>query len=56
MAHLLELGGQGARPDGVALSAEPADRLNPDRLGEASPVHHRVPVRAGVEQLAILDE
>ena len=55
--ELLELGGQRARPDGVPLAAQAPDRLDPDRLGEPPPVHHRVAEGvARVEELAVLDE
>src|SRR4029450_10415450 len=50
-------GRQGARPDGVAIAAEPADRLHADRLGEPAPVHRRGVIGLPrVEQLAVLDE
>ena len=55
--ELLELGGQRARPDRVALGAQAPERLDPDRLGEPPPVHHRVAEGvARVEELAVLDE
>jgi hypothetical protein len=57
VAHLLQLGGQGAGPDRVALAAKPADGLHSDGLREPPPVDRRIVIGLlRVEQLAVLDE